>query len=777
MNSKYSIPSKLSIPLKYLPSKLTFPTKLKLNNIIIIGLLSFTFINILFVINSSSNSNSNSSSSLSSSSSSSSSSLSSISTKQILNKLSSSFNIFKFSTNTNDEYSLIGYHHDDDSNFVIIEKNHINEFNINSELNFNNHYYNFLNSDLNFKKNYDLHLIEGYNYQNYLNNLKLNINLHLNNSLILQYENELNFNQAFKDFFLNLIEIIENCKPMMSSINNKEHYSNEKIIEKNFQILMKINDEEMNKINKEDFIHRDGKLPFYLGHLRENYINEPIRNKDYLSSFLQLNSFEMDSLKKSHEKFINLMLKEWPKDLIKLNKFNNFLKGDGIVYLGGDKYDQLVLLSIKLLRSNGSKLPVEVIIPKREDYNVQFCDQLLPSLNGKCKVMSDYLPKKYFESITNKDDRSGGYQLKNIAIFISSFENILYIDADNLPLKNPDILFANQPFINNHLVLWPDLWRRSTSPKFYEIANIKVDPHQKIRNSYIKGDKKGENQNKEFNSFHDCKGTLPETSSETGQLMINKKIHFKTLVLSLYYNYYGPDFYYPLLSQGAAGEGDKETIIVAAHKLNLPYYQVQEFNREFGPILDKTNKHEFFGMGQYDPIIDYIQYTSSKAVEDEEKELEKLNSNNNDKTKNKKKTIKKKKTNKDLINYKSTPPTTFAKNFEDKSISNYNYHLFQSSSLFFLHANWPKYYIEQLFTWDERGPIDKKGHRRRLYGNDLKLEVNNKIDFELEIINHLYDIWCKPPWIDLKHVPESGSAKRDEVCKKIELQQGFLKTT
>ncbi|KAK7679537.1 Golgi alpha-1,2- mannosyltransferase [Cerrena zonata] len=56
----------------------------------------------------------------------------------------------------------------------------------------------------------------------------------------------------------------------------------------------------------------------------------------------------------------------------------------------------------------------------------------------------------------------------------------------------------------------------------------------------------------------------------------------------MYYNYYGPDYYYPLLSQGAAGEGDKETFIAAAHKLKLPYYQVKEFNREFGPFRGDT---------------------------------------------------------------------------------------------------------------------------------------------------------------------------------------------
>ena len=77
-----------------------------------------------------------------------------------------------------------------------------------------------------------------------------------------------------------------------------------------------------------------------------------------------------------------------------------------------------------------------------------------------------------------------------------------------------------------------------------------------------------------YYSYHDCKGSIPEASSETGQLLINKN-SFQTLILAMYYNYYGPDYYYPF---SVKGEGDKETFIAAAHKLDLPYYQVGEFN-------------------------------------------------------------------------------------------------------------------------------------------------------------------------------------------------------
>src|SRR5271154_4541367 len=46
-------------------------------------------------------------------------------------------------------------------------------------------------------------------------------------------------------------------------------------------------------------------------------------------------------------------------------------------------------------------------------------------------------------------------------------------------------------------------------------------------------------------------------------------------MLACYYNYYGPGFYYPMQSQGAPGEGDKETFLWSAVALSAPFYKVK----------------------------------------------------------------------------------------------------------------------------------------------------------------------------------------------------------
>lgn len=596
------------------------------------------------------------------------------------------------------------YHKDDLNNFVILQKSEI------SSNQFRSKKYQYLDLKTPVQPedfpNYEIKYIDEFDYSNMTARKieKFIDDTKFGDLFIVDYESR--FSNQFVRFFQNLFDIIEDCKPSIPGINNNDHY----------------------RICKEEdkVPNRDGRVMVYGGHLRENYLEEEIRTKEFLATYLRLDDNEIKSLTESHKKFLFKMPNSIPQELIDYSKFNDFMKGDGIVYLGGDDYNQLALLSIKMLRSVGSKLPIELIIPRESDYDIDLCNSILPSLNGKCKVMEHFLPKSIIDKVK-------GYQLKNLALMISSFEKVLYLDADNIPAANPDTLFNNEPFLNNHLVVWPDLWRRSTSPLFYQIANIETDASVRLRSSYFNGDKRGENSKI---SFHDAKGTIPEASSETGQLLINKSVHFKTLILSMYYNYYGPQYFYALLSQGAAGEGDKETFIAAAHKLRLPYYQVKEFNREFGPEKSK-NKHELFGMGQYDPLIDFVQDS------DHEKCLT------------------------------SNFVPDYAINSGDKDHSNYNFHYFKSSRLMFLHANWPKYKLHEMFIANSFGRGPKHGDkRRRLYDLNIMQETDG-FDLELSIMQSLQWLFCEL-MINIKKVPELESDDRKRICNEINEQIIFL---
>lgn len=91
-------------------------------------------------------------------------------------------------------------------------------------------------------------------------------------------------------------------------------------------------------------------------------------------------------------------------------------------------------------------------------------------------------------------------------------------------------------------------------------------------------------------SYHDLEGIPNARTSETGQMVISKSRHFRALVLALYYNYYGPDTYYPLFYQGGAGEGDKDTFIPALEVFQEPYTVVDKdplaLGFKSGPNMD-----------------------------------------------------------------------------------------------------------------------------------------------------------------------------------------------
>ncbi|KAJ5092345.1 hypothetical protein NUU61_007215 [Penicillium alfredii] len=210
----------------------------------------------------------------------------------------------------------------------------------------------------------------------------------------------------------------------------------------------------------------------------------------------------------------------------------------GVVSTAGGAYLPVLVISLRMLRQTGSMLPVEVFLADESEYEEYICDEVLPALQARCVVLSRIL-----KAAPAKIQK---YQFKPFAMLFSSFEQILFLDADAFPLERPEKLFRNEPFRSTEMVTWPDFWASSVSPLFYEIAGQPVPPMD-LRQS-----------------------------TESGEVLISKKTHTRTLLLCTYYNYWGPSHYYPLLSQGAAGEGDKETFVAAATAMAEPFYQVSE---------------------------------------------------------------------------------------------------------------------------------------------------------------------------------------------------------
>lgn len=417
-----------------------------------------------------------------------------------------------------------------------------------------------------------------------------------------------------------------------------------------------------------------------------------------LSEYLKLDSLQIKNLKKIHQDVFNELPYKFPK---------NLYKGDGIVLIGGDQFSWLSLLSIKSIRSFGSNLPIEMIIPTLEEYEQELCEIILPSLNGRCVLLHDVFGEEVMETI-----KFSGYQYKSLALIASSFENVLLLDSDNILVSNPDELFIKEPFKSYGMVIWPDYWTRTTSPLFYEIADINITNTRVRKGKYplIPSEEVSDINNV---PLHDLEGSIPDLSSESGQLMIRKTDHLKTILLSLFYNLYGPNFFYKLLSQGQSGEGDKDTFIAAAIKSKEPFYQVKSEIQSFGWFED--GNFNGVSMGQRNPIQDYEYY----------------------------------------------------KNFLQNNELNFDNYDTRKASIFTVHANFPKF--NPYLLWKENKLFNNKNEEVRLY-SDISIFLPEPFDFELVQYKRMYSLLCELK-IELNYFK---NVDKESICKFINGHIDFL---
>lgn len=212
--------------------------------------------------------------------------------------------------------------------------------------------------------------------------------------------------------------------------------------------------------------------------------------------------------------------------------------GRGIVILAGGKYSEIAATTLGMIRLLGSRLPVEVWMIDPIEEKEGWCEEL-SSQGVACRFVSDYL--------SDMSAFSHHYQLKIPAIMFSSFEEVLYLDADSLPVINPDHVFDAPAYMNTGAVLWPDYWFATESPFTPFITG------QAPRKS----------------------NTVPHfKTAESGQMLWNKEKHWKSLCLSAYYNYFGPTYFYTLFTQGGPGWGDKDTFPTALRALKANWTMI-----------------------------------------------------------------------------------------------------------------------------------------------------------------------------------------------------------
>lgn len=122
----------------------------------------------------------------------------------------------------------------------------------------------------------------------------------------------------------------------------------------------------------------------------------------------------------------------------------------------------------------------------------------------------------------------GGWQVKSMAIKRCPFRHVLLLDADSVPLINPESLFDSEQYRESGAIFWPDA------------------------------------PNPEYPSIPQCFGIEGYSPIEAGQLMVDKVRHWRGVQLVTWLNSQS-DFFYSILY------GDKDLWGLGFQFLGIPY--------------------------------------------------------------------------------------------------------------------------------------------------------------------------------------------------------------
>lgn len=121
----------------------------------------------------------------------------------------------------------------------------------------------------------------------------------------------------------------------------------------------------------------------------------------------------------------------------------------GIVFTAGHSgYFLNAYLNCRLLRDMGCKLPIAWFY-MGDEMKPEWCEQV-----------------KKIDNVTLHDlggngvkiREKGGWQSKIEAIIQAPFDEVLFLDADNFPLRDPEYLFDHLKYKETGVVLWQDIW-------------------------------------------------------------------------------------------------------------------------------------------------------------------------------------------------------------------------------------------------------------------------------------------------------------------------------
>ena len=210
--------------------------------------------------------------------------------------------------------------------------------------------------------------------------------------------------------------------------------------------------------------------------------------------------------------------------LSRLPPYPGTFEGRGIVICaGGVTYFPAAWVCIQMLRRLKCDLPIQLWHLGHGEFSTSM-EKLVTPLGVEC-VDASKIREKHPVRILN------GWELKPYSILHSPFKEVLLLDADNMPVRDPEYLFDSPEFKSTGAVFWPDIPRAEPPRKVWDLCGIKYRREQNF---------------------------------ESGQILVNKEKNWRPLSLAMWYNE-NSDFFYRRVY------GDKETFHLAFRKTGHSY--------------------------------------------------------------------------------------------------------------------------------------------------------------------------------------------------------------
>ncbi|KAL6765645.1 mannosyltransferase putative-domain-containing protein [Haematococcus lacustris] len=204
-----------------------------------------------------------------------------------------------------------------------------------------------------------------------------------------------------------------------------------------------------------------------------------------------------------------------------------------LVAVGGAKLVSSLVVMLKVLRERlGCQLPVQVAYRGAQDLDPDTLASLaarFPPLQG---LDLNALPQPpHHMQVTDM----GGWVAKVYALMHCSFREVLLLDADSLPLFDPERLFESRGYQEAGSLMWPDLWANWVGPDAYQMLGLKP-----VLTKAALAPGRG----------------WVQRDTESGQVLLDRGRHADVLQLLWWINTFAPQVY-------AHIHGDKDTFPLA----------------------------------------------------------------------------------------------------------------------------------------------------------------------------------------------------------------------